>query len=141
MVASFAWITSFGLMALAVFVAGATLASISPLSLALQGVVVEPTDYSRANALYNAFYAAGMLLGPPLSSVIFDARGGAFMLAHLAALWVGFVLFATAFLRDDPGTRPEDPSFPWWPPSRTWALGDPWTHTVPLAKRPRLPKT
>lgn len=107
MVASFAWITSFALMALAVFVAGATLASISPLSLALQGVVVDPTDYSRANALYNAFYAAGMLLGPPLSSVIFDARGGAFMLAHLAALWVGFVLFATTFLRDDPGTRLE----------------------------------
>jgi MFS family permease len=89
-------------MAVAVFAAGATLASISPISLAFQGVVTAKHDYSRSNAIYNAFYAAGMLLGPPLSSLIFRRFGGALMLYHLAALWMGFVGFATAFAADDP---------------------------------------
>ena len=71
-----------------------TAASISPLSLALQGVVTQREDYSRANATYNAFYAAGMLLGPPISSAIFRHLGGAMMLYHLAALWTAFVVFA-----------------------------------------------
>jgi hypothetical protein len=41
MILAFVFLESFPPMALAVFVAGATLASISPLSLALQGVVTE----------------------------------------------------------------------------------------------------
>jgi MFS family permease len=90
------------IMAAAVFVAGATLASISPVSLALQGVVTEPWNYSRSNAIYNAFYAAGMLLGPPLSSVLFERFGGAGMLAHLAALWVAFAAFGLVYASDDP---------------------------------------
>jgi MFS family permease len=89
-------------MAVAVFIAGATLASISPVSLALQGVVTPKHDYSRSNAIYNAFYAAGMLFGPPVSSVLFRRFGGAGMLYHLAALWMGFVAFATIFAADDP---------------------------------------
>jgi MFS family permease len=89
-------------MCVAVFVAGATLASISPVSLALQGVITAPRDYSRANAIYNVFYAAGMLLGPPISSSIYAARGGGPMLYHLAGLWIAFVLFTAAFFRDDP---------------------------------------
>jgi MFS family permease len=87
-----------------VFVAGATLASISPISLALQGVVTRAEDYSRATAIYNAFYAMGMLLGPPISSQLFEHFGGAPMLYHLAALWFGFVAFGTIFRRDDPRT-------------------------------------
>jgi MFS family permease len=86
----------------AVFVAGASLASISPLSLALQVVSVRPIEYSRANAVYNVFYAGGMLLGPPISSRIFQARGGIPMLYHLAALWVAFVIFSVVFRKDDP---------------------------------------
>lgn len=93
-----AWIA----MATAIFVAGATLAAISPVSLALQGKVAHPRDYARANAIYNAFYAAGMLLGPPISSRLFDRFGGAVMLYHLAALWAAFVLFTTVFAKDDP---------------------------------------
>jgi MFS family permease len=102
MILGFAFLESFALMCGAVFVAGATLASISPVSLALQGVVTEPTDYSRATAIYNAFYAAGMLLGPPVSSRLFEAMGGATMLHHLAALWAAFVGFTLIFFRDDP---------------------------------------
>jgi MFS family permease len=102
MILAFVFLDSFPPMAVAVFVAGATLASISPVSLALQGVVTPAHDYSRANAVYNVFYAAGMLLGPPISSLFFRSFGGAAMLYHLAALWMGFVVFATAFAADDP---------------------------------------
>lgn len=100
MILLFAFLDSFKWMCAAVFVAGASLASISPLSLALQGVI--STEYSRATAVYNVFYAAGMLLGPPISSRIFEARGGADMLFHLAALWAAFVVFSIVFYRDDP---------------------------------------
>ncbi len=102
MVASFVLLDAFEAMCAAVFVAGATLASISPVSLALQGVILERRDLGRANAFYNAAYAAGMLLGPPISSVIFTRMGGGPMLFHLAALWAVFVVFASVFANDDP---------------------------------------
>jgi predicted MFS family arabinose efflux permease len=109
MIASFVWLNGLPLMALAVFIAGASLASISPLSLALQGLVTR--EYSRATSVYNAFYAAGMLLGPPISSYIYQLRGGGPMLYHLAALWAAFIVFAQIFRRDDPavGRTPEAP--------------------------------
>jgi predicted MFS family arabinose efflux permease len=100
MVAGFVLLNGFAGMAIAVFVAGATLASISPLSLALQGLVTR--EYHRATGVFNAFYAAGMVLGPPISSQLFHRYGGGPMLYHLAALWVGFVVFAQVFRRDDP---------------------------------------
>jgi MFS family permease len=102
MVLGFVFLDDFRIMCAAVFVAGASLASISPLSLALQGVSVRPIEYSRANAVYNVFYAGGMLLGPPISSRIFQAKGGIPMLYHLAALWVAFVVFSIVFRKDDP---------------------------------------
>jgi MFS family permease len=102
MVAGFVWLPSWPLMCAAVFIAGATLASISPVSLALQGVVVDAASYGRANSIYNAFYAAGMLLGPPVSSFLYQRMGGAAMLWHLAALWASFVVFTMVFWRDDP---------------------------------------
>lgn len=105
MTAAFVLLDRFEFMAVAVFVAGASLASISPLSLALQGVITPPADYSRANAIYNAFYAAGMLLGPPVSSRLFERWGGAAMLWHLAALWAAFVAFTVVFAKDDPAAR------------------------------------
>jgi MFS family permease len=105
MVASFVYLTSFEAMCAAVFVAGATLAAISPVSLALQGVVMEKRDLGRANAFYNAAYAAGMLIGPPISSLLFTRLGGASMLAHLAVLWAIFVVFSTVFAADDPRRR------------------------------------
>jgi MFS family permease len=97
-------------MCAAVFVAGASLASISPVSLALQGVVTAPESYSRATSLYNAFYAAGMLVGPPISSFLFARLGGAAMLYHLAALWSAFVAFTIVFHRDDPAAVTDDMS-------------------------------
>jgi MFS family permease len=113
-VASFVWLMSWPLMCVAIFVAGATLATISPVSLALQGRVVDAASYGRANSLYNAFYAAGMLLGPPVSSRLFERFGGGAMLAHLAALWAAFVAFTIVFWRDDPaaGARRDDAAAP-----------------------------
>ncbi len=102
MVASFVLLPSFPLMCAAVFVAGATLASISPVSLALQGVVTPRAELGRANAFYNAAYAAGMLVGPPISGLLFTRYGGAAMLFHLAALWAGFVVLTLVFSTDDP---------------------------------------
>jgi MFS family permease len=105
MILAFVFLDSFPPMAVAVFVAGATLASISPVSLAFQGVVTPRYDYSRSNSIYNVFYAAGMLLGPPASSLIFRSYGGAVMLYHLAALWLAFVIFTVVFAGDDPARR------------------------------------
>ncbi len=102
MILGFVFLSSWPLMCVAIFVAGATLASISPVSLALQGHVTARADYSRANALYNACYAAGMLLGPPISGAIMTSEGGRAMLYHFAAMWVAFVLAALLFATDDP---------------------------------------
>ncbi|HWL87019.1 MAG TPA: MFS transporter [Polyangiaceae bacterium] len=114
MVASFALLPSFPMMAIAVFIAGATLASISPVSLALQGVVTPHVDLGRANGFYNASYAMGMLIGPPVSSVLFTRIGGATMLLHLAALWAVFVVFTLVYASDDPRKvlPPPDPPAP-----------------------------
>jgi len=103
MILAFVFLDSYAWMCAAVFVAGASLASISPVSLALQGVI--SPEHGRATSLYNGFYAVGILLGPLISSQIFEARGGATMLFHLAALWIGFVLFSIVFYKDDPAVQ------------------------------------
>ncbi len=102
MVLGFVLLDSYIAMCLAVFVAGASLASISPVSLALQGVVCPRQDLARATSVYNVFYAAGMLIGPPISSFIFQTQSGAAMLYHLALLWLAFALFTVWFRADDP---------------------------------------
>jgi MFS family permease len=103
MILSFVFLDTYFWMCAAVFVAGASLASISPVSLALLGVTTP--EYGRAASFYNAFYAAGMLLGPPISSRLFKAHGGAVMLFHLAGLWALFVIFSSVFFRDDPAAQ------------------------------------
>jgi len=102
MILGFVYLSSWTAMCAAIFVAGATLASISPVSLALQGHVADPRDYSRANAIYNACYAGGMLLGPPISSAIVTSSGGPAMLYHFAAMWAVFVVATLVFAADDP---------------------------------------
>ncbi len=62
-------------------------------------------DLSRANAVYNVFYAAGMLLGPLASGWIFQSRGGVPMLYHLVGLWSAFIVFTLAFAGDDPAAQ------------------------------------
>ena len=102
MVASFVLLDSFWVMLAAVFMAGATLASISPVSLALQGHVTPKEDLDRANAFYNASYASGMLLGPVVSGAISTRYGDSVMLFHLSGLWAVFVALSVVFAADDP---------------------------------------
>jgi MFS family permease len=105
MIFGFVFLESYPLMCLAVFIAGASLATISPASLALQGAQCSAEEYGRATGLYNAFYAAGILLGPPCASQLFARMGGAAMLYHLALLWLAFIAFSLVFWRDDPKAR------------------------------------
>jgi len=84
------------------FVAGASLASISPVSLALQGLVVPERELSKAGGLYNAAYALGMLVGPPIAGFLFSSISGRAMIVHFAALWAVFVTLTLVFRRDDP---------------------------------------
>jgi MFS family permease len=105
MILGFVFLDAYAWMCAAVFVAGASLATISPISLALQGAQCEPSEYSRATGIYNTFYAAGILLGPPVASRVFARAGGELMLYHLAALWFAFISFSTLFARDDPRAR------------------------------------
>lgn len=104
-VASFVFQSSFPLMCFTVFVVGATLASISPVSLALQGVITQKNEIAKANAIYNTFYAAGMLVGPPLSGLVFERIGGRTMIFHFSLLWLAFAVFATIFAKDDPAAQ------------------------------------
>ncbi len=104
-VMGFVLVDSYLLMCGLVFLAGATLAAMSPVALALVGVVTERRDLGKANGLYNTFYASGILLGPPISSWFFAAFGGAAMLLQLAALWAVFIGFSLVFAKDDPALR------------------------------------
>jgi len=101
-IVGFLFVRHIALVDLAVFVAGASLASVSPVSLALQGLVVPARYLSRAGGLYNACYALGMLVGPPIASALFAKRGGEAMIGHFAVLWLSFVLASLVFRRDDP---------------------------------------
>lgn len=107
-VLGFVFVDHYWLMCALVFAAGATLAAMSPIALALTGVLSPRSQLEQANALYNTFYASGILLGPPLCGLVFAHLGGAAMLIHLAMMWCAFVAFALLFAQDDP-------AWPWRP--------------------------
>jgi len=99
---SFPFVSHFWVIMLMIAGAGAVFTPQLPLAIALQGLIVKPDEYPRANALYNALYAIGMLLGPPLTGVVYASGGAGVMMFHLAAFWVAFVAFAWVYRRDDP---------------------------------------
>ena len=105
MVSMFAFVHSWPILCVAIFVAGATLASLSPVALALQGHMAERHEYARANGIYNTFYAVGMLVGPPMSSFIYARFEPSILIWHLVGLWSAFVAFTIVFFRDDPRAR------------------------------------
>lgn len=81
------------------FVVGGTLATLSPLSLLLLVRLNPPAQLPRANALYNAHYAAGMLVGPVVVAASIERAGTALLLAIAGGLWLvhaGFVVVASA---------------------------------------------
>ncbi len=109
MIGLFPFIRWFPLMCFDVFIAGAALASLSPLALALQGLVVNEHELGRANAIYNALYATGILLGPVVASQIFEHFRGTAMLLSLSAIWAFYAVFAWLNSADDPRYRSVTP--------------------------------
>lgn len=106
----------FPVVAAVVFLAGAVLAPVYPLSIALQSLIAEPRDYNRSNALLNVSYALGTLAGPLICGylyVTFSAGpngtkvplGGELLFWQLAALWALVLVATTVFRRDDPSLR------------------------------------
>lgn len=85
-----------------VFIAGASLAALSPVSLGLQGLVLSPRDLKRGGGLYNAAYGLGMLIGPPVSGSLFKSMSGDAMVLHFASLWGAFVIATVLWRKDDP---------------------------------------
>ncbi len=85
-----------------VFVAGASLAALSPVSLGLQGRVLPARDLQKGGGLYNAAYGLGMLVGPPISGTLFHRVTGDAMVLHFAAIWAAFVLVTILWRKDDP---------------------------------------
>lgn len=102
---SFVPLESFPVMLVAVLIGGGCLASIPPLSLALQGAIAKPTEYARSNSIFNVFFATGLLSGPFLTGSISEALGRPAILYVFAALWTILIVLSLIFRRDDPATR------------------------------------
>lgn len=102
---AFVPLTDFRVMLAAVLIGGGALASIPPLSLALQGAIARPTEYARSNSIFNVFFAAGLLSGPFVTGQLAYALGREVILYLFAALWTGLVVLTLVFRRDDPAAR------------------------------------
>jgi MFS family permease len=102
---AFVPLTDFRVMLAAVLIGGGALASIPPLSLALQGAIARPTEYARSNSIFNVFFAAGLLSGPFLTGQLAFALGREAILYLFAALWTVLVVLTLVFRGDDPATR------------------------------------
>jgi predicted MFS family arabinose efflux permease len=92
-------------MLAAVFVGGGCLASIPPLSLALQGAIANPDEYERSNSIFNVFFATGLLMGPFLTGRVSETMGRASIIEVFASLWIVMIVLSLIFRKDDPATR------------------------------------
>ena len=99
---AFLVVDTFALMCVVLVIAGGAITSMPPLSLALQGVIARPDEYTRTNSIFNVFFASGLVIGPFLTGRVFHAFGGEAMLWLFAGLWAGFVVLSVVFRRDDP---------------------------------------
>lgn len=95
-------LTSFTIMAAVFVVAGGAISSIPPLSLALQGLISTPAEYPRTNAIFNLFFASGLVVGPLITGEVFERFGGRSMVLLFASVWAGFVVLSLVFRKDDP---------------------------------------
>lgn len=106
----------FPVVAVMVFLAGAALAPVYPLSIALQSLIVRPRDYNRSNALLNVSYALGTLGGPLICGYLYATYskddlglpspfGGELLFWQLSALWAAVWITTMLFRRDDPSLR------------------------------------
>jgi predicted MFS family arabinose efflux permease len=95
----------FPLMGLAIMVAGGCFSSMPPLSLALQGAIVSPAEYTRSNSIFNVFFASGLLVGPLITGNVFSSFGGSAIVFLFAGIWLIFVIVSVLFRKDDPRAR------------------------------------
>ena len=113
---SVVYIPLFPVVAVMVFLAGAALAPVYPLSIALQSIIAEPRDYNRSNALLNVSYALGTLAGPLICGYLYTTYstddsgakvpfGGELLFWQLAALWLAVLATTLLFRKDDPSLR------------------------------------
>jgi len=99
---AFLVLDSFVAMCVVIVIAGGAITAMPPLSLALQGVIAEPDEYTRTNSIFNVFFASGLVVGPFLTGRVFHAFGGSAILWLFAGLWAVFVVLSVVFRNDDP---------------------------------------
>jgi MFS family permease len=75
------------------FLIGATLATLSPLSLLLLVRHNDAAALGAANAFYNAHYAVGLALGPIVVAGLIDVLSTATLLVAMGALWIVHAAF------------------------------------------------
>lgn len=97
--------TQFAVMCAALFFGGGALLAMAPISLALQGVIARPEEYTRSNSIFNVFFASGLLLGPLVSGHVMAAFEGDSLLYLFAGMWTLFIVFSLIFRTDDPRAR------------------------------------
>lgn len=102
---AFLVLDSFWAMCVVIVIAGGAITAMPPLSLALQGVIAQPDEYTRTNSIFNVFFASGLVVGPFLTGRVFHAFGGSAILWLFAGLWAVFVVLSLVFRRDDPRAR------------------------------------
>jgi len=101
---AFLALDSFAAMCVVIVIAGGAITAMPPLSLALQGVIAKPDEYTRTNSIFNVFFASGLVVGPFLTGRVFHAFGGSAILWLFAGLWAVFIVLSAVFRRDDPKT-------------------------------------
>lgn len=99
---AFLVLDSFAMMCVVIVIAGGAITAMPPLSLALQGVIAQPDEYTRTNSIFNVFFASGLVVGPFITGRVFHAFGGSAILWLFAGLWIVFVLLSVVFREDDP---------------------------------------
>lgn len=99
---AFRFIDVFPVLCVVMVIAGGAITSMPPLSLALQGVIAHPSEYTRTNSIFNVFFASGLVIGPFLTGRVYRAYGGDGMLWVFGGLWAVFVVLSLVFRSDDP---------------------------------------
>jgi MFS family permease len=74
-----------------VFLAGASMSPIFPLSLALIGEKLPLNELSSGSALFTAIYSAGCTTGPLLSAIVMSILGGSYLFLLMLLIFVFFL--------------------------------------------------
>lgn len=104
---SFTGMTDYRVMCVALLFGGGALLAMAPISLALQGVIARPEEYTRSNSIFNVFFASGLLLGPLVAGHLMTAVDDEALIYLFAVMWSVFIVASLFFRRDDPRAQGE----------------------------------